>query len=165
MDGEKQTDRPWRSIESVQVFLESQCASQIWHKLKNGAKILEWLIQIPLDSFQHSAKISQAFFLFQLFNTSVHHAPLKLCPWFPRVRYSAAPMSSLHHMLFQNHNSVISKAIPATDHSAKAAQKPTLITLDPTNFRAFLLQPPSHPTTARITTSRQTPQRSADFCQ
>lgn len=103
--------------------------------------------------------------LFQLFNTSVHHAPPKLCLWFPRVRFLAAPMSSLHHMLFQNHNSVISKVIRATDHRVKAAQKPTLIRAGPTSFRASLLQPPSHPITARITTSRQTPQRSADFCQ
>lgn len=112
--------------------------------------------------------LSQAltrFLFFQLFNTSVHHAPPRLCLWFPRVRFLAAPMSSLHHMLFQNHNSVISKVIRATDHRVKAAQRPTLIRAGLTSFRASLLQPPSHHITATITTSRQTPQRSADFCQ
>ena len=102
---------------------------------------------------------------FQPFNTSVHHAPRKLCPWFPRVRCLVAPLSSLHHTLFQSHSSVISKAIPVTDQRVKSAQKPTLITAGPTSFHAFLLQLPSHPTTARITTSHQTPQRSADFCR
>lgn len=104
------------------------------------------------------------YYFFQPFNTSVRHAPHKLCPWFPRVGCLAAPMSSLHHTLFQNHSSVISKAIPVIDYRVKAALKLTLIIAGPTSFHAFLLQPRSHPTTARITTSHQTPQRSADFC-
>ena len=111
------------------------------------------------------SQIVTRFLSFQPFNTSVHHAPRKLCQWFPRVQCLAALMSSLHHALFQNHDSVISKAIPGIDHRVKAAHKPTLITAGPTSFHAFLLQLPSHPTTARITTSHQTPQKSADFCR
>ena len=102
------------------------------------------------------------FSVFQLCNTNVLPALRRWSPWCLPALYSAVCTSSLRHM-YKNNNSHAPKATPQMDLKGSAARNQTRVTRELMIKRVSLPHPPTPCTTAKTTTSHQTPQKNAVF--